>query len=356
MIFQIVPDFYQYDAISQHAVNIQTMLNELGIKNTLCARNVHPPELRTRILPVQKSLFTDDGAHTLLFHFSIYTPLIEELADIPCRKVMIYHNITPARFFQGLSNQAFTACERGRHQLKGAAGIFDLALAVSAFNAEDLKAAGYARTGVLPLVVNTNVHDDGTLRSLWLESEKTTLLHVGKWAPNKKIEDLVKTFYFYHKINPESRLVLVGRNWEWENYTQGVIGLIHKLGLWEDIRIISQVLPENLAALYRASDVYVSMSEHEGFCVPLIEAMASHLPVVAYKAGAVSETIQDAGVLAHTKNFAELAEVIHTVVTRPSLKTTLIEKGAQRARAFSYPRVLSQLQEMLPLIQGKADN
>ena len=355
MIFQIVPDFYQYDAISQHAVNIQTMLNELGIKNTLCARNVHPPELRTRILPVQKSLFTDDRAHAFLFHFSIYTPLIEELADTPCRKVMIYHNITPARFFQGLSNQAFTACERGRHQLKGVAGIFDLALAVSAFNEGDLKAAGYARTGVLPLVVNTNVHDDGTLRSLWLESEKTTLLHVGKWAPNKKIEDLVKTFYFYHKINPESRLVLVGRNWEWENYTQGVIGLIHRLGLWEDIRIISQVLPENLAALYRASDVYVSMSEHEGFCVPLIEAMASHLPVVAYEAGAVSETIQNAGVLAHTKNFAELAEVIHTVVTRPSLKTTLIEKGAQRARAFSYPRVLSQLQEMLPLIQGKAD-
>ena len=356
MIYQIVPDFYQYDAISQHAVNIQAMLDELGVKNTLCARNVHPPALRTKISPVRKSQFAAERSNILLFHFSIYTPLIEELADTPCRKVMIYHNITPAHFFRGLSRQAFKACERGRHQLKNAAGIFDLALAVSSFNEQDLKAAGYAHTGILPLVVNTNVHNDRSSRSIWFESEQTTLLHVGKWAPNKKIEDIIRTFYFYHKINPESRLVLVGRNWEWENYTQAVIGLIQRLELWESIRIIDQVRPEDLAALYRTSDIYISMSEHEGFCAPLVEAMASHLPVIAYEAGAVSETIQDAGILSHTKNFAEFAEIIHAVISQPSLKTALIKKGMRRAQDFSYPNILSQLQEILPLIQGKADN
>jgi len=354
VICQVVPEFYQYDAISQHARNLARMMADAGIPSRICAQRVVPESLRADVLPVDevfRNLRDDD---VILFHFSIYTPLFDELKSLPGRKVMIYHNITPARFFDGISRKTAEACRKGARQLREAAQTFHLALGVSRFNEEALKEAGYETTDVLPLVVATNVDDGKTFRSLYYLSEKITLLHVGKWAPNKKIEDLVKVFYWYHRINPESRLVLMGRNWEWENYTVGVLDLIKRLRLQEEVKIIPGLSPRDLAALYRASDVYLSMSEHEGFCVPLIEAMAASCPVIAYRAGAVPETVGGAGLLFEKKDYPAVAEGIHAVVTREDLQNRLKTEGKKRAGVFSYDAVSERFRALLPAILGKA--
>ena len=356
MLYQIVPEFYQYDAISQHARNLERMMTDAGIPSRICAQRVYPESLRATVLHVDEvfpDLREDD---VILLHFSIYTPLIEDLRSLPGRKIMIYHNITPAHFFEGISRKTAEACRKGTQQLKEVARTFHLALGVSRFNEVALREAGYENTGVLPLVVATNVDDGKTFRSLYYLSEKITLLHVGRWAPNKKIEDLVKVFYWYHKINPESRLILMGRNWEWENYTVGVLDLIKRFHLQEEIKIIPSLSPRDLAALYRASDIYLSMSEHEGFCVPLIEAMAALCPVVAYRAGAVPETVDQAGLLFEKKDYPAIAEGIHTVMTKKELQNRLKTEGKKRAEVFSYDAVSKQFQSLLPAILVKGRN
>ncbi len=356
MIHQIVPDFYQFDAISQHARHINRMLKESGINTALYAQRVVPPSLASEVLPVTEAFRKVRDSDTLLFHFSIFSPLVDTLDNLPGRKVMIYHNITPPRFFEGVSRKTAVACERGRRQLTDAARIFHLALGVSRFNERELKKVGYKATDVLPLVVETNTRDDQSIRSLYYLSEKITLLHVGKWAPNKKIEDVVRVFHLYHKINPESRLVLVGRSWEWENYTVSILDLIQRLHLQEDIRIIQGLDASDLAALYRASDVYLSMSEHEGFCMPLIEAMAAACPVIAFRAGAVPETVQHAGLLLDQKNFLEIAEVIHYVTEHEDFQDQLRSKGKGRAKAFTHEAVSRHFNMLLPMILGQAEN
>ncbi len=356
MICQVVPDFYQYDAISQHALHISAMLSEVGIPSITCASHVFPESLRTEVPPAEETFTQLTQSDTLIFHFSIATPLVDRLKDLPCRKVMIYHNITPARFFKGVSRKTAAACEKGREQFATSTGIFDTALGVSRFNEMELKAAGYKMTGILPLVVATNIIDDRTVRSLFFQSEKVTLLHVGKWAPNKRIEDIIKVFYLYHRINPESRLILVGRNWEWENYAQAVVGLMHSFKLQEKIKIFQALSAPDLAALYRASDVYISMSEHEGFCVPLIEAMASDCPVLAFDAGAVSETLGNAGILFKSKNILEISEWIHFLMNNKKLYNSLVKKGKERAKAFSYQAVFERFKLLLPIILGNVGN
>ncbi len=351
MFYQVVPEFYLYDAISQHARHIQRMLNDLGIASEICAQRVLPedtPDVRD----VKSCLARLGKGDVLLFHFSIHTPLLKALKSLPGRKVMIYHNITPARFFEGISRKAAEACRQGRAQLSEAAADFDLALGVSTFNERELKAAGYRDTGVLPLVVETNVRDHRSARILYHLSEKVTLLHVGKWAPNKKIEDVVKVFYWVHRMIPESRLLLIGRSWEWENYAEAIRRLIHRLGLQESIRTVSNLPAPELAALYRAGDLYLSMSEHEGFCAPLVEAMASRCPVFAFEAGAVPETLQGNGILFKRKVFHEMAEGICALMENPPFINRLTERALHRASDFCYGNVFNIFQSLMPIISG----
>jgi len=356
VICQVVPEYYKYDAISQHARHIAAMLSDIDVPWVTCAGRVSPESLRTETPPVDEVFARLTKHDTLLFHFSIATPLFDRLKHLPCRKVMIYHNITPARFFKGISQNTSAACDKGRAQLKDAVRVFDLALGVSRFNEAELRAAGYTATGVLPLVVNTNVDDDRTVRSLFFRSEKVSLLHVGKWAPNKRLEDIIKVFYLYHRINPESRLILVGRNWEWENYTQAVVELIHAFDLQGKVKIFQDLPAPDLAALYRACDVYVSMSEHEGFCVPLVEAMASACPILAFEAGAIPETLGNAGILLKEKNALEIAEWIHYLMNNEKMYLTLAQRGKERARDFSYEGVFEHFKRLLPLILGETRN
>ncbi|MGH7818736.1 MAG: glycosyltransferase, partial [Candidatus Binatia bacterium] len=159
-------------------------------------------------------------------------------------------------------------------------------------------------------------------------------LHVGRLVPNKRLEDVLKIFYFYRKrVDPDARLFLIGIDTDMEIYSFALRQMIHDIGL-KGVVFPGRVTERELVSYYRIADVYLCMSEHEGFCVPLLEAMHFGVPVIAYAAGAVPETLGDAGALATRKDFSELAELAALLCSDQRLRGAMVAAGRERVREY----------------------
>ena len=268
-----------------------------------------------------------------LFHFSIGSAAARLALTVPDRLVLRYHNITPPEFFAGHLPHLARQCHQGRRELGAFAARTELALGVSEFNRRELEAAGFARTAVLPVPLDLDAWRQGaasaTVRRLYADG-RTNLLFVGRIIPNKKIEDLLRMFAVYQRsLDSSARLLLVGDHWGYEPYLLRLEELARALAL-EDAIFTGQVEDDELRAYYASSAAYVSMSEHEGFCVPLLEAMAFGLPVMAYDAAAVAETLDGAGLLLRDKRPEHAAELLHRLVTDTPLRRAVLESQALR--------------------------
>jgi len=229
---------------------------------------------------------------------------------------LIYHNITPPEFFVGLHRSLSSECFRGRRELRAYAERCDIALGDSEFNRQDLEALGFKRTGVLPVVPDF-LHLDGpadrTVASMY-DDEWTNVLFVGRMVPNKKIEDLIRFFHAYHRFfNPRSRLLLVGAQGGFERYMAALHHVTSTLGN-NHVHFIGPVSNEELVAYYEVGDLFLCASEHEGFCVPLMEAFHKRVPVMAYAATAVPSTMDGGGVLYDTKSPAHVASLMAAIL------------------------------------------
>jgi glycosyltransferase involved in cell wall biosynthesis len=224
-----------------------------------------------------------------------------------------------------------------------------LALADSEYNRRDLLAAGYAPTGVLPLAVpNTlaQVQPDTEVLNRF-DDGVANLLFVGRLVPNKRQEDVIKAFYYLRQIRPRSRLFLVG---SWQNtrrYYAWLQEFAGRLGLSEAVYFPGHVSTAALAAYYRLADLFVCMSEHEGFCVPLIESMHFGVPVVAYASTAVPGTLGGAGILVREKRYDVIAELLHLLISDRKLYRQVVERQYARVQAFQEPAVLQQFRDYL---------
>ncbi|HHF52323.1 MAG: glycosyltransferase family 4 protein [Candidatus Aminicenantes bacterium] len=283
----------------------------------------------------------------VIFHFSIGSPVSKMFFRIPDKKVMIYHNITPFTFFLDYHRILARECYKGRLELKMFADKVDLALGDSEYNRKELEEAGYKKTGVLPLLLDLSKFDqDGDpVTTEIFDNGKKTLLFVGRVAPHKKFEDVIKVFYFYKKyFHAESQLILAGDYRGMEKYYAGLQRLIKKLEL-EDVHITGHVDLSELAAHFKAADIYLSMSEHEGFGVPLIEAFYNRVPVVAYEAGAVRETMNKGGVLVKRKEMLRIAALIDRINEDGSFRERLINgqnKALGKYRKDNVSRILME--------------
>ncbi|MDP2727719.1 MAG: glycosyltransferase, partial [Dehalococcoidia bacterium] len=173
------------------------------------------------------------------------------------------------------------------------------------------------------------VFDDG-----WVN-----LLFVGRVAPQKRHEDVAKVFYYYRRINPRSRLFFVGAQDISHAYRSWLAGLLEQLGIAGDVHFTGHTAHADLLSYYRLADVFLCLSDHEGFCVPLVESMHLGVPVVAYSSTAVPYTLGDGGILVHRKDYRAIAELVHLLVTDQALRDRLIFKGRERARTFSRDNV-----------------
>jgi glycosyltransferase involved in cell wall biosynthesis len=211
-----------------------------------------------------------------------------------------------------------------------------LVLGVSEYNRGELEAMGFDNTGVLPLLGSyerLSVPPNPIVLELF-DDEKTNVLFVGRVMPNKCFEDLLKVFAVYQKqIDRECCLLLVGDCRVFEKYTLSLTRLADRLEL-KNVVFTDHVKTDELVAYYQSADVFLCMSEHEGYCAPLLEAFRFDVPVVAYDAGAVSETLAGAGILVHEKKHEEIAELVHEVTHDAHLGESILTGQRRVLEAF----------------------
>ncbi len=339
-IHQFATSLTYGDAISDEMLEIRDILREKGHRSEIFTRFVDP-KLASSSRDYREYKKCSSPANVVIFHFSIGSPVSKLFFRIPDKKVMIYHNVTPHEFFLDSHRILARECYKGRLELKLFVDKVDLALGDSEFNRRELESSGYTRTGVLPILMNFskfNGRGDPITRKI-MENGKTTLLYVGRVIPNKKFEDCIKTFYFYRRFfNPDSQLVLAGDYRGMERYYAGLQELVDRLHL-SDVHLTGHVSFGDLLAFYEAADLYLSLSEHEGFGVPLLEAFQRKIPVVAYDAAAVAETMNGGGVLIAKKDFFRTAALIDAVLRDEGLKKAVIASELKALKKYGRENV-----------------
>lgn len=335
------------DAITDHALLIQRWLRQAGYSSEIFAEHIHA-SVSEAVRPF--AVFRPGRRQPwLIFHHSIGDPLVEQVVNLSPRLILIYHNITPPHFFMGIDPAWVQRAWLGQQQLTQLQPRTALALAVSDYNARDLWAAGFTDVGILPLPLEAARYQtplNETLAADLRRQPGPRLLFVGRLAPNKRQEDLLKLLYYLRRLRPSAQLALVGDPWVL-GYGDWLQQQATALGLGDALRLSGKVAQTDLVTYYRCADLFVSMSEHEGFGKPLIESMFLGLPVLAYAAGAVPATLGNAGILFHHKHYPALAELIHLLLDDAPLRQHLIAQQKQRAAAFLEPHVHHTWQTLL---------
>ena len=316
------------DAIGNEALRIQEILRGEGFDSDIFAESLHPEMAgRARKLWDYRSLSRPSG-QLLILHFSIGAGVSAFAYHLPDPILLIYHNITPARWFATFHRHLAGLCYHGRRELQAFVPRTRLALGDSEFNRAELDAVGFHPTGVLPLLLDPARLDVPPSEVVLeqFDDDKTNFLFVGRVIPNKCFHDLIKVFAFYQKyIDSNSRLLLVGEWVGFEKYHEALVRMVDELAL-RDVVFTGHVEDDDLAAYYEVADLFLCLSEHEGYCVPLVEAFRFGVPVMAVDAGAVPETMGGAGVLIREKRIDEIALMAHAIVTDEALARSIVER------------------------------
>lgn len=352
-INQWVPAAHRGDAIGDSARRVRDMLRAGGHQSDVFAMTMDD-DLRDEVRP-----FADPAARTgevTIFHFALPSPMTDAFASLRGARVLQYHNITPAEFFAAYDPALFRLAALGRRELQSLVGRVDLALGDSDFNRQELEAMGFTTTGVMPIAVDTGRITAAPRRPALeriLSDGLINILFVGRIVPNKKIEDHIRLAEVYKRyVDSYYRFIFVGRYDGIPRYYAQVRALISEYQMLQDRFWFTGPVPDvDLAAFYRWADVYVSLSEHEGFCVPLIEAMAADVPVLAYAAGAVPETLGGAGVLFSPKDLELAAETMGMLVYDRTFRDRVVAGQRTRLTDFSPGQVEARLNDMIGRFQ-----
>jgi glycosyltransferase involved in cell wall biosynthesis len=354
IINQWVPAAHKGDAIGDSARRVRQMIRGAGHQSEIFALTIDDV-LRDEVKP-----FADPGARAgdvTIFHFALPSPMTGAFASLGGMRILQYHNITPAAFFAPYEPQLFRLAALGRQELASLVGRVDLALGDSEFNRQELEALGFSPTGVLPIAVDTaritTAPRTPSLERI-LADGLINILFVGRIVPNKRIEDHIRLAELYKRyVDSYYRFIFVGRYDAVPRYYNAIRALIVQYRMLpERFLFTGAVTDEELSAYYRWADVYLSLSEHEGFCVPLVEAMAADVPVLAYAAGAVPETLGGSGVLFDPKDLEFAAEMTGMLVYDRAVRSAIIEGQRRRLADFALPRVEARLLELITPFVG----
>lgn len=312
------------------------------------------PELRGEARDLEGLAAACRPDDVVLLHLSIGSAANAVFAELRARKALLYHNITPSEYFALVQPATAQSLARGREQARALAGVAAVNLADSRYNADELGAMGYGPVSVLPLVLNFDQIGMAADRRVVAEyaDGRTNVLFVGRCAPNKKIEDVVTLFAHYQKaVDPAARLILAGSFAGTERYQRMLVGMARELRL-ENVVFTGAVPQAALNACYQSAHVFVCMSEHEGFCIPLIEALTHRVPVLAYAAAAVPETLAGAGVLFKGRDFPAMAEMVARLASPGPLRDAVLARQDARLHAFRSRDVAAELRRHLAPLLG----
>ena len=336
---QVIPSLASRDAIGVHTLHVREGLRAVGIESDVFYGNC-TPDVENEGRRVTE-LGRPGRDRWLLYQASIGSPVYDILSARPEPKLVNYHNITPAALLRDWEPDVAYEAALGRTQLARLAPQSRFAIADSAFNESELHAAGYDATAVVPLLIDMHAKSDQPDSALAADLAQrrrreggADLLYVGKISPHKAPHDLVKMLEVLRRLyDPAARLHLIGSPLG-ERYEPALRGFIEDLGLMDVVFLPGSVSGPELEAYYRGADVFVTASDHEGFCVPLGEAMGHGVPIVAYGVTAVPETVADAGLVLPDKSPLPFAAAVGRVLGDDQLHRTLAEAGRDRASEF----------------------
>jgi glycosyltransferase involved in cell wall biosynthesis len=350
-IHQVLPNLCYGDAISNHTIAIRDYLRDHGYRSDIFVRYLDEKVAHEARIFQPNFINSQAG---LIYHHSIGSEITEYAVTHKGPKCLIYHNITPPRFFKPYRPEFAKILEEGLTDLGRLATYFPLSVGDSNFNANELLASGFSDPGVLPIAIDCKKWDIPADEELMqkLQDGKSNLLFVGRLAPNKRQDHLIEAFAHYHMMDKEARLILVGCIDTNDPYYYHIIATISRLDLTEHVIVAGQSTDAQLLAFYRTAHLFWSMSEHEGFCVPLIESMWFDIPILAYKSSAIPETLSKSGIMFTTKDdLMQVAVLTRIMIEDKILRSKIINAQRQRRNDFMPKLVYSQLDKLISKMQ-----
>lgn len=349
IVNQWVPAAHKGDAIGDSARRVRGLLREMGHQSDLFALTIDED------LVDDVRAFSDPAARRgdlTIFHYALPSVMTEAFASLPHGRVLQYHNVTPAHFFAPYHAGIFRLAQMGRQEVTTLAGRTDVALGDSEYNRQELQDWGFTNTGVFPIAIDVERITQAPRRPA-LEKVLTdgplNFLFVGRIVPNKKIEDHIRLAEVYKRyVDVNYRFIFVGKTDGVPRYYDMVRALIAEFQMPADRFWFTGPVPnEDLATYYRTASVYLSLSEHEGFCVPLLEAMAADVPVLAYGSTAIPDTLGGAGVQFQPKDLELAAELLGELAYNPALRAQVIAGQRKRLADFGDARIRQSLTALL---------
>ena len=351
IVEQFLPAFHYGDAIGNSTLALHEYLLKKGVESRIISLTIDE-NMEDYAIHYENYVLNENSIKIL--HFAIPSELTDFFLKVKGIKVMIYHNITPSEFFIDFSDDLVKFTMEGRKHLERLNDCFDLSIAVSNYNAEELRDLNFKNVKKIPLLVDLDEYKQDFNKPFYdlIKDDRKNIIFVGRISPNKKIEDLIKVIFYYKKyISPSIRLIIAGKTNSLPKYFQAVRDLASRFLLTsEDILFTGHIPFDELLSVYKLGDVFLSMSEHEGFCLPLIESSFFGVPVVAYNAGAVSETLKGSGLIFNNKKTELVAGLLENVINNEEIRRKM--KKEQEKLIDSYlkeaqPESLYELLENL---------
>lgn len=351
-IFQILQTLSYGDAISNEVLAIDNVLKQNGYITSIFAEFYRDKQIKKYVSPINNLVHILKDDDVVIYHLCIGTDITNLFKNFNCVKILIYHNITPEKYFSKYNKKMEEITKHGKQSLAYLADSVDYVIADSEYNKRELEILGYKNVIVMPILINFEAYKKTADKKIikTYNDGKKNILFVGRLAPNKRQEDLILTFDYYKKyIDENSRLILVGSN-AVPQYTNSIKDLIRKLKI-EEVILSGHVTFEELLAYYNIADVFFCMSEHEGFCVPLLESMYFNVPIVALDATAIPDTLGNSGILFYHKDFARISELLDIVIKDVDIRKEIIEKQRKRLENLYKEAVENKILDILKMIE-----
>ena len=356
-IINMIPILAFGDAVGNDALAVHQCLKEAGF-NSLVAADYIDERLGTDIAVRTDDLSFIEPDDLVIYHLSTGNKLNSRFGALPCRKIVKYHNITPPDFFFGYEKETVKACIAG---YKEAAALSDkpvFAFADSAYNKSELIRLGYqCEIEVLPILIPFEDYEKEPDAEVMerMNDGCTNIIFTGRVVPNKKQEDIIAAFYTYQKYyNPDSRLILVGNHALIPAYYESLEEYVKALGV-RNVIFTGHIKFSAILAYYKSADLFLCMSDHEGFCVPLLEAMFFDVPIVAKDTTAVGETLGGSGILLPDAGPGMAAGVMNRVLTDEALRKKVLDNQKERLKDFDNGRIKKQLLKRIGSLMGRQE-
>jgi len=330
-VHQLLPTVSPYDAIGNEVFVIQSILTKLGYDSKIYAENIHP-DLKRKVKKLTEYKQNKEKNDIFIYHHSIGSNVFDFIESLDKKIIMIYHNITPPEFFEDINDEISELCHLGRTQLEKLKNKVEFAVAASEYSRIDLEKLGYKKTTVIPILLDMQKYKKQPDQDLISKYQNyTNILYVGRITPSKRIDEVIKIFHYYNSnINPDSNLFLLGMfDGLSDKYYLSLKLMIEKTGI-KNVFFVTDANDKILVTYYSLADLFITMSNHEGFCVPLVENMFFRVPIIANNSSAIPYTLGNAGVLIKEETFEEVGELVDLILGDEKLKKEIIEKQTKR--------------------------